>query len=84
MSLTMVFTAGQCVEGGVLCASDVYVGEFAATFKDCPVDEIYDDATCVTIKEGIGLTLEKLHQPDKGTPAVGSFSVGTVVWTPVP
>jgi len=36
MSVTMFFTSGVGVEGGVLCPGDVYVGEFDAEFVDCP------------------------------------------------
>ncbi len=76
----MFFTSGQGVEGGVLCADEVYKGEFAAAFDECPLSE-EEGATCVTIGLS-GLELEKLHQPDKGTIAGGDFSAGTIVWTP--
>ena len=79
----MFFTSGQGVVGAALCPDDVYKGEFNAAFDAGICEDEEEGATCVTI-DGSGLTLEKLHQPDKGTIADGEFSVGTIVWTPVP
>ncbi len=83
MSVTMFFTSGQGVVGALRCPQDVYKGEFLAEFDAGICEDEEEDATCVTIIDGSGLTLEKLLQPDKGTLAGGDFSVGTIVWTPV-
>ncbi len=83
MSVTMFFTTGVGVEGGVLCPDPVYKGEFDAMFDEGICEGEEEGATCVTIiPTGTEIDLEKLIQPDKGMPAGVKFSVGTIVWTP--
>ena len=83
MNVTFFFTTGVGVEGGALCPNDVYQGEFLAEFEDPEACEAGNP--CVVIIDGSNLDLEKLQQPNKGLSAgLLDFSVGTIVWTPVP
>ncbi len=83
--VTMFFTSGFGVVGGVLCADadpdDVYQGKFDASFQDPDACEAGDTCT-VIINEVLPLTLKKSQQPNKGAPA-GEFTVDTIVWNPV-
>ena len=83
--VTMFFTSGFGVVGGVLCPNAdpdaVYQGEFDASFEDPDACEAGDTCT-VIINEVLPLTLKKSQQPNKGAPA-GEFTVDTIVWNPV-
>ncbi len=86
MNVTMYFTSGIGQVGGTLCVDVVYESlEVDAAFAACVDEE--EGATCVTIN-GSGIALEKTLQPGKGDIVGGGpgggFSVGTIVFTPVP